>query len=161
MQVPDLPSGEYGRSRSSGAIILTPEEDLLLNLDAALHYELPPHGFWTRFIVSVAAVDPYASIFYYVKRVDSSFYVHKSGTVTTSADALLLEAGRQYGLSYTFSVSSIGDDTDAVATGDGHVQFTLLPVPEPTTAMLLIASAVPVIACRRRSRRSTTGATVL
>ncbi|NUQ47074.1 MAG: hypothetical protein HUU22_13700 [Phycisphaerae bacterium] len=59
-----------------------------------------------------------------------------------------LEPGHTYGVNYWMRVDSYSGSPSVLATGDGYVNFTLTPIPEPAS-VALFAFALPALLRRR------------
>ncbi|MFQ5502454.1 MAG: PEP-CTERM sorting domain-containing protein [Phycisphaerae bacterium] len=133
-------------SRSSGGIIMSASQDLTINLDASYTYSAPSVGFFVRLSISIINLDQSEIVF--DDNVDGGPHVlgPPNGTLVIQGDALL-PAGSTYTISYQMRLQSFAGGSNAIATGDGHVNMLIETVPEPSTLSLLV---IGLLVTRRR-----------
>ncbi|MBE7506203.1 MAG: PEP-CTERM sorting domain-containing protein [Planctomycetia bacterium] len=133
------------RSASTGNIYLTPSVDLLLTATGTYAYDLPGWDMDVRY--AFVAYDGSFGSRFSQSLGDFTFKGPTSGNFTISKSGIL-PAGEVSILNYTIYVDGF-DSTGLLATGSGDILFTLQPVPEPSTIVLVIATT---LLSRRRSR---------
>ena len=131
---------------SSGNIWLTPSVESILTLDAVYDYALGSGN--RRLDFNLAAVGGGGGIG--VQHVISPIFGDPPVGQLVFHDELLLQPGIEYTLQYFIRHLSVSGSADSLSTGNGSVQFSIVPVPEPATALLVLAAA-PIALRRRRS----------
>jgi len=146
--------GPYGTSATTttaGSVYFTADAPVAFVMSAAFTYDLPPVNMSTvlEFRLKNVAAPPASNVFYVGDYRFSHVGEAATGTLAVS-ESVILPAGHSYRLDYLTRISTSGGPFDAIATGNGYVNFSLDLLPEPATATLLLC-ALPLLRHRRRS----------
>lgn len=144
--VGDFPPGQ---GYSDNTMWITPAEDVRLVMHSEYAYDLPVVGMSTSYVFLVDDSNTGAALFAEAHRVNTMIS-GESGTLGIDAD-VVLPAGQCWEIFTRMHVSFGSGSNGHQATGSGFFDIQLMPVPEPTTAVLLSAVAIPLVASRRRS----------
>jgi hypothetical protein len=139
--------GHSVRSQASGVIYLQSDADLAFNIDALLNYDLPTWG--VASYLSFTVWDVTAAQYAYRKSVgdDTFLGAPASGALSIASD-FALPAGHQFRIQYQLILDTFGFSS-GLATGDGHVNFTITPEP----ASLAMLAPLPLTLRRRHAGR--------
>ena len=135
-------STSYVASKTYGGVGIVSDVDLWLDYEYSYSYSNLGGDFAINSSTRVTHItnDGFTHLTYDTQLGGAGWLQPSSGTFTASYE-LLLEAGQRYGIVYDTQLDS-GADFGLVGSGAGSLHFTLTPVPEPTTALLLALSAI-------------------
>jgi hypothetical protein len=134
------------RSLSSGNIYITPTVDMLLTATGTYAYDLP--GWDMQVAYGLVVFDGQFHERFVQTYGDDTFIDGPTNASFTLDTQFVLPAGETSVLSYRFRLDAF-DSTSLLATGSGDIQFTLQPIPEPSTVVLVFSTT---LLSRRRSR---------
>jgi len=133
---------EYAASTTIGQVNITSDIDLMLNYEYTYSYN---HLTGDIAVQGIAMIfhftDDGVTLLKYDVQVGGAGLLRPTSGTFSSTTQVLLEAGERYGIGYSTELSA-GEERGAVGSGAGSLHFTLTPVPEPTTALLLALSAI-------------------
>jgi len=148
-QAEDVGGASTIRALSSGHVIFTPDSDIAFSVEAAYSYDLPAWGMTASVQVLIADPETHTNYFAEADSEDTFIGGPKQGAFAITGQGFI-PAGRESLLLYTMQVRTYGS-SGALATGSGHLTFTITP--EPTTASLLALGGLTLVRRRRRCRR--------
>ncbi len=139
---------------SGAAIFITSSGDLHLTIDASFSYALGPGDRTADLQVLVFKQNPIppppsTPLFYGLQRAQPIFGDPPNGMFVVQHE-LFLPAGETYVLGYLMELRSFGGSPEVLSLGSGHVNFSLVVVPDPATCALLAPAML--LALRRRRR---------
>jgi hypothetical protein len=139
-----------GSVTTAGFIHLTPMVDSILTINASMDYDLPQQPARAALAISVGWFDP-AQILYGNSQVQTNFLGPASGTFVVDSDQVFLPGGQPWRLQWGFHLDHFDPPIPGAASdAGGMLTFTIQPVPEPATALGVLAAAVFL---RRRRHR--------
>lgn len=143
----------FSESTAFGGIGVTSDVDVWLDYQYTFSFNNLNGGIILTSVNQVAESTQTGAtnIFRIVRQGGAGALDPTSGTFVTSRQ-VLLEANEVYGISYSNTLLG-GEDSGALGTGNGSLHFTLTPVPEPATAMLLTLMSIVFTRRRRPSLR--------
>jgi len=144
--VPDLGSAYY-KGLSVGTMNFSVTADVLAHLTGTYGYSLPVPGMDTIFGLSITDLQPPHQTLSDSRSAATFIIPSDSGTFVLDA-SMVLQAGHNYLLQYTSYIAATGN-SGALASGDGFLDVTFQPVPEPAT-LWLAATAAILVRLRRR-----------
>ncbi len=149
---PGITGGGIFTSGCTGNVQFTTDTDVLLSVDSHMQYHLPPGDRSAVYNIIVGAIggpgyvsDGFAS--------SPVFGDPPSGEYSVQAQDIRLPAGAAYSMNYEYTLRSFSGSPTLLSTNGGHAVFTIRPVPEPATALLLLAG-ITAVARRRRAQAS-------
>jgi len=142
-----ISASSFGCS-SSGKIVLSTTEDVILRSDIGLAWNLAPGDRQAILDFDVLTVGTPSTTLLTRSFGHSNINGGPPNGSFGYLDNTLLPAGGQYRIQYTISFLSFNGSPTALSTGTSHIGLHLEPVPEPATLGLLSFAAIPLI--RRR-----------
>ncbi|MBK8266780.1 MAG: PEP-CTERM sorting domain-containing protein [Planctomycetes bacterium] len=143
------------RQISTVAINIIPTEDIRITFDASVTYaHTPGDETVVTFGGGVANLTQGFPVFVENFNAGNAYSEPASDVLTIQGEAILL-AGNTYRLGYTLDTDNGADFTHpptGILDATGWANFTIAPVPEPST-VFLIAAALPLLRRRRAQRR--------
>ncbi len=134
-------------SSSSGNIILTTTSAYLLDVDALYNFHLL--GGDRQALLNVFVGDGTTGQFLFYGTWISAPITGDPAIGSFAVQLTFqLQEGHTYGLGYTMAIDSYSGSPSVLATGDGFINFTFTPIPEPASAALL-ALGLPWLLRRR------------
>lgn len=143
--------------RSSGTIIFNTHADVMLDYDfdysfANLHY--PIHISAWIIVVRATEQPPSETLVGYLQTGGGGPTNGAGAAGTFATDGhLLLEADNRFLILYRVILQA-GGNTPRIGVGSGSLHYSLTPVPEPTTALLMALAGAAVLHRRRPSNLS-------
>lgn len=148
---------ENSEVRSDGIIRFNTHTDVMFDYDfdyafANLHY--PMHISAWIIVLRVTDQPPSETLVGYLQTGGSgpTNGAGAAGTLTSDGH-LLLEADNRFLILYRIILQA-GGNTPRIGVGSGSLHYSLTPVPEPTTALLMALAGVAVLRRRRPSNLS-------
>lgn len=135
---------------SSGLIYFDAAVDLVFTIDLSYTYNLPGGAMRAGFTAAVLDADTQEAFFGVSEHGDTWSGGPVSDTLTAQGSGIL-PAGRSYAIQYKLELDTYSS-SGILGTAFGYVDFTLAPVPEPSTLALLAMFTLTVP--RRRHRLS-------
>ncbi len=135
---------------AGGAVWVQTGADLLLGIDASFSYFMPPGDREVELEFGVLALNPSSVIYANEQRALGIIGDPPAHTFTID-DTLLLNGGRTYFLRYAMRLVNHGGSPDLLSTGNGHINWTLQPVPEPASAWFAAVGLALALRKRRRA----------
>lgn len=129
------------RSLSAGNIFITPAVDLLLTATGRYDWDLPTDAMAVTYGLLVEDAVTHENFFERGGSQTTFLNGPAAGTYLIDGRAVL-PAGREYWFSYRFILDAFEGNSGLLATGEGFIQWTLAPVPEPATLALLALGAL-------------------
>ncbi len=145
-------SAQRFSSAAGGAVWVQGSVDLILGIDASFSYFMPPGDREAHLNFVVLTVNPSSVVYANEQRALRMIGDPPTGTFMID-DQILLSAGSIFRLRHDMSLINFGGSPDLLSTGNGYINFTLEPVPEPSSACLA-ACGLALLLRKRRSRAS-------
>jgi hypothetical protein len=141
------------RCMSTGQIFFTPRTDV--SIDFQLEYSYSLGADWMTASQSVVvyewpAHEPSDLLFFMDQDVTTTFKGPHSGVLSFPGGGVTLQGGSLYRVAYAQSVSIINAPVDASAVATGSILITITSIPEPASALGLLACLL--LFHRRRHR---------
>ncbi|MCB9853874.1 MAG: hypothetical protein H6819_12310 [Phycisphaerales bacterium] len=142
----------FSMSKTFGGVGITSDVDLMLDYHYTYSFSDLTGGIILTSINTITRLtdDGFETIMRTVRQGGTGSLDPRAGTFNTTRH-MLLEAGERYGISYSIELHA-GFEAGAIGTGNGALDFTLTPIPEPATAMLVALMSIAVIRHRPSSR---------
>ncbi len=147
LQVDNAAGSSHIWAISTGRIYITTHSELTVTVDATYTFDLPTGMLATDFSNSIVDADTHEPLFHDTQTENTFGGQPVAGTFNVAAE-VILPANGTFFIDYDMALDNYGS-SGALATGSGHVNFTITP--EPGTLALL---ALPMLAIMRRSRRA-------
>lgn len=162
---PSLATGEFNttithailapesRAVTDSKIFIIPAEDIVVTISASLTYSHTPGDLSSiNFFASIRDESaPLPQLLNEHRRGGNLYFLPSSGTLTIDEE-IILSAGTTYRLRNGLDSSNTADSLPTgTIDATGFVNFSIRPVPEPTTALLLTFAAASIVLQRHRS----------
>ena len=137
------------RTVSDGHLLIEPDTDLRMTIDASLTYSsVPGDQAFVRLKMFVIDETTQARLFDESERGGNAAFEPASGTLAFAGD-FTLPAGTTYRIDYLVDADNLSEPApDGPIDTNGFIHFELSPVPEPSSAALVLLGTV--LASRRR-----------
>ncbi len=126
--------------------------DLSLQVDASFTYYMPPGDREVHLEFVVGIVDPSSILYANEQRALRIIGDPPAGTFAIT-DEIQLEAGKTYLVTHRMNLVNWGGSPDLLSTGEGHINWTIRPLPEPSGACF-VACGLALVLGKRRARVS-------
>lgn len=143
------------RTVTTSAIFITATEPVRVMIDGRLDYSHTPGDLDSlNFFASVRDESTSTNLFSDQTMTGALFFDPSNGTVLIHGE-VILEPGTTYRLRYGLDSSNTADHLPTgTLNATGFVNFSIRPVPEPASALLLCVVSVMLQSIRRDRRRS-------
>ncbi len=138
-------------SRSTGVVFFTPRVDSILSLNLLYNYALG-NGDREAFVSLTVAQEASIALLLYTER-RLTLLGQNTGQIAYEPDEIPLFANVPYAVQYRLEIESFSGSPSVLSTGNGSVQFTVTPIPEPATLSLILPALLLIRRTRRRSNR--------